>query len=218
MSDQDKRIHQRIICNSDKATIRYVGPLRHEVEGALKSKINEVWFGIEWDNPGRGKHTGTVNGYEYFKCEKEGAWGSLVLQKKAEQGYQILEAIIRKYFKDAEAMEILQHKENLIEILDAKNKDFKNKKIEDIKTEFDEDGFIYTFQERTKRIEFLGFDKHWKRVNELDTLKEFGLNDKKVLNFGPIGTLKQLIPNMVNLSLENNLFYDWQQIIHLGSE
>jgi dynactin complex subunit len=29
----------------------------------------ELWIGVEWDEKERGKHNGTVNGYEYFRCE-----------------------------------------------------------------------------------------------------------------------------------------------------
>lgn len=26
------------------------------------------WIGVEWDSPERGKHSGTHNGVEYFRC------------------------------------------------------------------------------------------------------------------------------------------------------
>ncbi len=40
-------------------TIRYVG----EVEGTTG-----CWLGVEWDDPGRGKHNGEHNGKVYFQC------------------------------------------------------------------------------------------------------------------------------------------------------
>jgi len=64
----------------------------------------------------------------------------------------------------------------------------------------------------------MGFDKHWKRIAELDNTKELGINDSKVRNFGTVGTLHQLMPKMRNLSLERNLIYSWEQIIHAGTE
>ena len=29
----------------------------------------DVWFGIEWKDPSRGKHDGTYKGIEYFKAK-----------------------------------------------------------------------------------------------------------------------------------------------------
>src|SRR5258708_184543 len=47
-------------------TIRYVG----EVEGTTG-----CWLGVEWDDPGRGKHNGEHNGKVYFQCRKAVLWG-----------------------------------------------------------------------------------------------------------------------------------------------
>lgn len=27
-----------------------------------------IWLGVEWDDPQRGKHDGTYEGTQYFKC------------------------------------------------------------------------------------------------------------------------------------------------------
>ncbi|KAJ1354707.1 hypothetical protein KIN20_011708 [Parelaphostrongylus tenuis] len=40
------------------AIVRYVG----EVSGHPG-----VWAGVEWDDPGRGKHNGLVNGVQYLR-------------------------------------------------------------------------------------------------------------------------------------------------------
>lgn len=40
-------------------TIRFSGP----VEGT-----SGTWMGIEWDDPKRGKHDGSKDGKQYFKC------------------------------------------------------------------------------------------------------------------------------------------------------
>ena len=36
--------------------IKYVGPLIHK----QNVNTNDIWIGIEWDDPSRGKHNGTV--------------------------------------------------------------------------------------------------------------------------------------------------------------
>lgn len=52
-------IGDRIECNKHFGTIKYIGP----VEGYLDS-----WLGIDWDDPERGKHNGTVKGKQYFEA------------------------------------------------------------------------------------------------------------------------------------------------------
>lgn len=29
---------------------------------------NGLWLGVEWDDPQRGKHSGTKDGKQYFQC------------------------------------------------------------------------------------------------------------------------------------------------------
>ena len=41
-------------------TIRFYGPVPRD--------SNKVWFGIEWDDPKRGKHNGEHNDEAYFEC------------------------------------------------------------------------------------------------------------------------------------------------------
>jgi len=49
-------------------------------------------------------------------------------------------------------------------------------------------------------------------------MRDLGLNERLISDFGPIGTLKNLIPSMLNLSLENNLLVSWGQVLQLGTE
>ena len=51
---------QRLSTKGERYTVRYVGP--------VKGKAGQ-WLGVEWDDPTRGKHFGTHDGVEYFKCE-----------------------------------------------------------------------------------------------------------------------------------------------------
>ena len=49
----------RLSFSSSLCTIRYIGPV-HGTQG--------TWLGVEWDDPARGKHSGTHSGKEYFQC------------------------------------------------------------------------------------------------------------------------------------------------------
>ena len=219
--DLSAYLGKRITIGSDKATIRYAGPLLHPVTGNLISKINHLWFGIEWDSAGKGSHNGTVSDVQYF-CPKtsnpEVNQCSLVLDRKVSKGNDILEAIVKRYFQAQEAAEILANKKDIVEILQAKSHENRNKDTTTINTEFDETGFIYTFGERTKKIEFMGFDKHWKKIHTLDARNDLGLTNQAIQDFGSIGSLGALTRSVTMLALEDNLLVSWEQVVHLGYE
>ena len=110
---------ERILFNGEKGYVRYRGKLLHKVDNT-KIKADEEWIGVEWDDPTKGKHNGTVDGTVYFTCTNNLNAGSLVLAKKATFGQEILEAIIRRYFRDHEVNEILKHKSDIVNYLREK--------------------------------------------------------------------------------------------------
>lgn len=61
---------KRLSIKGERCTVRYVG----EVKGKQGQ-----WLGVEWDDPTRGKHSGTHEGFEYFKCRSS---AQLVLDKQ----------------------------------------------------------------------------------------------------------------------------------------
>ncbi|PVV05026.1 hypothetical protein BB560_000455 [Smittium megazygosporum] len=82
-------IGQRVkVKSKGVGTIRYVGPIPGQ-EGC--------WVGIEWDNKSSGKHSGTVNGTEYFKTKIQGTASFLKKSNKIATGIGILDAIKDKY-------------------------------------------------------------------------------------------------------------------------
>lgn len=55
------RVGQRIRVGSNQvASVRYIG--------GLDGHPGTVWVGLEWDDPSRGKHDGSLNGRRYFSC------------------------------------------------------------------------------------------------------------------------------------------------------
>lgn len=52
-------INDRIECNGQFGSVKYIGP----VDG-----YSGTWLGIDWDDPDRGKHNGSVNGKQYFEA------------------------------------------------------------------------------------------------------------------------------------------------------
>lgn len=50
-------VNDRVCFNEELGTIRFVG--------SIAGKKGE-WYGIEWDDPSRGKNDGSVDGVRYF--------------------------------------------------------------------------------------------------------------------------------------------------------
>ena len=59
---------KRLSFGGDLCTVRFIG----EVQGTKGE-----WLGVEWDDPSRGKHEGSVKGVKYFQCM---AWLSYTLE------------------------------------------------------------------------------------------------------------------------------------------
>lgn len=80
-------------------TVRYIGPLPPSTENNLASNNSSMhpsstttgttWIGVEWDDPARGKHSGTYKGEEVFRCRVPGA-GSFLKWKQPVSGEGVL--------------------------------------------------------------------------------------------------------------------------------
>lgn len=80
-------MNRRVLVYPDIGTIRYEGPLLHK-----ESDPNDIWLGIEWDDPSRGRHSGTVEDTIYFQTKVEKG-GSLIRKKKVDFGQDIIQSI-----------------------------------------------------------------------------------------------------------------------------
>lgn len=85
-------IAARLTVDKCRATVRYVG----SVEGQ-----QGTWVGLEWDDPARGKHDGTVGNRRYFSCRDAACSGSFVREAKllqvADLGTTVSEAILKRF-------------------------------------------------------------------------------------------------------------------------
>ncbi|KAJ2943191.1 hypothetical protein O0L34_g18902 [Tuta absoluta] len=96
-------IGSRIKCGEDFATVKYIG----EVQG-----YKGIWYGVEWDDPARGKHDGSVDDVHYFKTSKPGA-GSFIRPNKIAPFKTCAEAI-RHYYGDREDETVAAHRRTII--------------------------------------------------------------------------------------------------------
>ncbi|XP_026764914.2 tubulin-specific chaperone E [Galleria mellonella] len=102
-SDFQVYIGCRIKCGDEFGTVKFIG----EVQG-----YQGVWYGVEWDNPARGKHDGSVDDVQYFKTSKPGA-GSFIRPNKITP-YRTCADAIRKYYGDREDETVAAHRRTVI--------------------------------------------------------------------------------------------------------
>ncbi len=191
----DSFVGRRIEFNGDRGTVRYYGPLQHDPE---KAKGGEIWVGIEWDNPARGKHNGTVNGFKYFVCEyTSGAstGGSLIKFEKANFGVSLPVATGNKYKK-----------------YDEMNAE---EKAEEGKAE--QEMYVNTTKkDKRLTVQFVGKSKAYAEFSDLGRLKEVALQNICVSSIDDGSQfLSRCLPNLQALYLDLNLLYDWSQYFEI---
>ena len=88
MADYNEKIEgTRVICDGEYGTIKYFGEV---------PPSNGLWYGVEWDVDGRGKHSGEHEGVQYFTCSRPGN-GSFIRAKKLDFGVDVVTALERKF-------------------------------------------------------------------------------------------------------------------------
>ncbi|CAD5227331.1 unnamed protein product [Bursaphelenchus xylophilus] len=83
-------IGDRVGVDQKRGFIRYIGSLH------IAPDSNEVWLGIEWDNPGEGKHDGVLQGKRYFSTKYPDS-GSFVRLKDVNLGQGFLKTVEDHY-------------------------------------------------------------------------------------------------------------------------
>ncbi|CAA7271583.1 unnamed protein product [Cyclocybe aegerita] len=85
-----KVIGTRVNHNGHYGTVRFVGP----VDGTAG-----IWLGVEWDDPARGKHSGSKDGKQYFTCRSPSAGSFIRPTAHLIYGVSFLEALKAKYIE-----------------------------------------------------------------------------------------------------------------------
>ncbi|XP_049882216.1 tubulin-specific chaperone E [Pectinophora gossypiella] len=167
--DSEFQVHigSRIKCGDDFGTVKYIG----EVQG-----YKGVWYGVEWDNPTRGKHDGSVDDVQYFKTSKPGA-GSFIRPNKIGPFKTCADAI-RRYYGDREDETVAAHRRTVI-----------NEWKREMGAPF---------------IEMVGFEKiHQKQ--KFDRLLEVCVHDQNVAKAGDVSALCPHVRSLdVSLNLFSN--------------
>nr|XP_028579901.1 geranylgeranyl pyrophosphate synthase isoform X1 [Podarcis muralis]XP_028579902.1 geranylgeranyl pyrophosphate synthase isoform X1 [Podarcis muralis] len=80
-------VGRRIIRNGEYGTVLYAGKV---------PPTTGFWLGVEWDNPEKGKHNGSHEGIQYFRC-RHPTGGSFIRPSKANFGVDFLSAVKKQY-------------------------------------------------------------------------------------------------------------------------
>ncbi|KAJ3086711.1 hypothetical protein HK102_012653 [Quaeritorhiza haematococci] len=91
-------INKRFELDGYTGTILFHGP--------VPPSSSTSWFGVEWDDSSRGKHSGTHNNHHYFTTRVPNSGSFLritdtLLQTRMKFARSFLEALVEKYVKDA---------------------------------------------------------------------------------------------------------------------
>lgn len=170
----------RVQVLQDKGTVRYVG----RVDGQ-----NGVWVGIEWDDPSRGKHNGSIGGKKYFECLANAPGGSFVRFEKVNEGITVPEAILLRY----------QQKEDTDL---ASNRDM----------------YVKSVSGKLIQVELVGRDEVQKRQSQLHLLKQAKCTGMRVSGVGPGGQLRSACASLTELDLSDNLLSRADTVASLCAE
>ncbi|XP_066250436.1 tubulin-specific chaperone E [Euwallacea similis] len=148
------------------------------------------WYGIEWDDPDRGKHNGTVNGVQYFQT-KHLTSGSFVRREKINFGKSLIKAIITKYGEEESDIVKKIHEQQIVSLQKT------------IKAPF---------------IEFVGFDKVSTKQSDFKSLKVVSVRAHHVSSIEEPPALQTYFPNIRQLDLSKNLFTSWQDVFDICTQ
>ncbi|PNF32444.1 Tubulin-specific chaperone E [Cryptotermes secundus] len=172
---------QRVELCGYYGTVRYVGEV---------PPTRGTWLGVDWDDPTRGKHSGTHEGEKYFSTRHPTS-GSFVRLEKVNLGRSCPAAIRDRYgeVKNDETAGI--DKEDLSLVQCKINAPF---------------------------LEVVGFDKVNRKQSQFQNLLVVWLRGHNVSGPGEQGELMQLCPNIKELDLSRNLIHSWQSLSRIADQ
>ncbi|GBG68275.1 hypothetical protein CBR_g2823 [Chara braunii] len=167
-------------------TVRYVGA----VVG-----FEGEWVGVEWDDPSRGKHDGTVRGHCYFQARQVGS-ASFVRSHKIDSGISLVDALKEKYCAAAN-----------------------DKSSEGNKGPNDDDMHVISVHQRRLPVLLVGKEKAEKYYQDrLHKLRIAVLQNAGISSAGPKGEVGATAGCIEELYLAGNLLSDWKAIGQIHDE
>ncbi|KAI9090038.1 hypothetical protein DFS34DRAFT_381295 [Phlyctochytrium arcticum] len=193
---QPPPVGTRVCVAGDFGTVRYFGPVPKpspEITSESQTDTSKWWYGIEWDDPTRGKHAGEHKGISYFTTHNGAPSGSFVraatVTAKDSFPRSFLAALLEKYAPQHVIEDsVIQLQPNEAGVLSS------DKKI---------------------AVETVGWAKVARKIGKLDELREVGLAGQRVgyaIDAETAQTLTMTCPAIEDLDLSRNLFDSWDQV------
>ncbi|KAI0148132.1 RNI-like protein [Hypoxylon sp. NC0597] len=102
------KVGDRLSYDGAVCTVRYIG----EVSGT-----SGTWLGVEWDDPGRGKHDGSHKGVRYFTCRSKSPTAASFVRptRPAEKPQSFVKAVTEKYASELEKTTVIKFSNKVAE-------------------------------------------------------------------------------------------------------
>lgn len=179
------------------ASVRYVGPVANHTG---------IYLGVEYDDPSRGRHNGTVDGTTYFTCVTHPSAvnaASLVRPKKVVRIISVLEAVVARYRctdpADQEGA-----------LAPAPASDDENTQAQSLSDQDSQNMHVLTSSEQQVPVDFVGRDEVARRFDDVAALRGAFVPDANVgYACEPPGSLAAAAPNLAELDASGGLFSDW---------
>ena len=188
MASDEAYVGQRRSYAGALCTVRYQGPLP-----SLKGE----WLGVEWDDPTRGKHNGSHEGQQVFKCLSSSTTAAsfVRLSRKEDPERTLLEGIKFKYAPSTMPKTVTQSASVGHETIEISG----------------------------KVVEEVGFDRINKQLSLLADLKIVLVDELAIFGMAARGAsstevrnaqreLQQACPNIVELDIGWNTIETWQEV------
>jgi hypothetical protein len=223
--------------NGFRGTIHFQGPLpttttkKDPKTGAIISNKTTIadWYGVEWDDPSRGKHSGThpSRGDEpLFKVRVEGSGSFIkVSNDEIEFAQNFREVLRSKYEVITKSKAGVNHGSKMASS-DVSAQDSNGDGVKD--------GVVYFGGDSKIEVTTVGWEKVSKKLSKLAELKEVGVAAMQVgWPFKPessspediakcmeeeekeIELISQTTPSIIDLDLSKNLFESWNEVSKL---
>ncbi|CAH0478934.1 unnamed protein product [Peronospora belbahrii] len=208
-----RAIGQRVDDGSGSlGTIRYIGPV------ATSKDVSALYYGIEWDEWGRGKNDGSVmipNGDRivYF----QGPSGRFRTENETQMCYKC------SFVKATEFDQFTRPSSCLLEQLQAKydHMDHNINNSRPCAVDRTVTGHVRTTLGNDKTIELIGAKK-LRTQQTLETIEKISLSGCQIVELGSMmkdgNRLGTLAPKLTELDLSRNLFQTWSDILAIIRE
>ncbi|WVO18111.1 hypothetical protein L204_105813 [Cryptococcus depauperatus] len=173
-------------------TLRYIGPL--PPTSSCSPPTQQIWLGIEYDNPSLGKHSGTYQGIRVFETAEQGSAAFLKLVgNPLIEGNSLVDSLEERYG-----------------IIDPAQKQPKKPQ-----NDLDQDEIVLGSSKGAVKIE-ANWQNALERVSNLEKLRNIGFDDEYIVQLGGDKNKRDLMKKRLKgvkwLNLAKNLLNTWEEV------